>query len=127
MNPHNYHYDIYEDTDLAPIVADHWQYMEKVGFPFFDNFSSLERLDTFFNERILKYKSEDFKNQDIQKELLIFFYGKRETFVGITAAYLVNNPQKLLLIERFRYLHNDNNYVLEDFEKLIVHLEANYS
>jgi len=123
----NYHYSIYEDTDISPIVADHWQYMEKVGFPFFDNFSSLERIDSFINERILKHKSEDFKNQDIQKELLIFFYGKRETFVGITAAYLINNPQKLLLIERFRYLHNDNNYVLEDFEKLIVHLEANYS
>lgn len=123
----NYHYDIYEDTDIAPIVADHKLYMEQVGFPFFDNFSSLERIDAFINNRILKYKSEDFEKEDVQKELLRFFYGKKETFVGITAAYLVDNPEKQLLIERFRYLHNDNNYVLEDFEKLIAHLEANYS
>lgn len=123
----NYQYKIYEDTDLIPIVNDHFLYMEQVGFPFFENFSSIEKIDTYINSKILKYTFQEFENEDTQKVLLKFFYGKRETFVGITSAYLVNNPSKNSLIERFRYLHNGNNYVLEDFEKLINHLNENYA
>lgn len=125
----NYHYSIYEDTDISPIVADHWQYMEKIGFPFFDNFSSLERIDSFFNDRIIENRLEDFKKiveKPIEEKKWLDFYNVTGAYYGIVSAFLIKNKNIKDIINHYLLLYSKYP-VLEDFEKLIVHLEANYS
>ena len=125
----NYHYSIYEDTDISPIVADHWQYMEKVGFAFFDNFSSLERIDAFFNDRLLGKSFEEFQenlNEPIGEKKWLDFYNVTGANYGLVSAFLIKNKNIKEIIKRYILLYSKYP-VLEDFEKLIVHLEANYS
>ncbi len=125
----NYLYSIYEDTDISPIVADHWQYMEKVGFPFFDNFSSLERIDAFFNDRLLGKSFEEFQenlNEPIGEKKWLDFYNVTGANYGIVSAFLIKNKNIKEIIKRYTLLYSKYP-VLEDFEKLIIHLEANYS
>ncbi len=125
----NYHYSIYEGTDITPIVADHWQYMEKVGFPFFDNFSSLERIDAFFNDRLLGKSFEEFQenlNEPIGEKKWLDFYNVTGANYGLVSAFLIKNKNIKEIIKRYTLLYSKYP-VLEDFEKLIIHFEANFA
>lgn len=125
----NYHYDIYEDTDLAPIVADHCQYMQQVGFPFFDNFSSLERIDAFINGIFLEKNYEEFQeslNEPRGEKKWLDFFNVTGANYGLVSAFLIQSRNIEELVKRYIVLYSKYP-VIEDFEKLIVHLEANYS
>lgn len=124
----NYRYDIYEDTDLAPIVADHRLYMERVGVPFFDSFSSLEKVDTFINLKILKMTFKEFReniNEPIEEKKWLNFYNVTGANYGLVSAFLTKNLNKMELVKRYTLLYSVYP-VIEDFEKLIVYLETNY-
>lgn len=125
----NYYYSIYEDTDIRPIVSDHCHYMEQVGFSFFDSFSTLEKIDAFINDRIIKNSLEDFQKlleKPIEEKKWLDFYNVTGAYYGLVCAFLIKNKNIKDIINHYLLLYS-NYPVLEDFEKLINHLETNYS
>ena len=92
-------------------------FMEKVGFPFFDKLASLIGINDFINCRLMAGGRDHFKSEGQQVELKKFF-DKREVLSGVVSAYLTNNPQIDEILERYRILFDGNNYIVEDVEKI---------
>lgn len=117
-NGTSYYYDICIETDLQPIIDDHINFMEKVGFPFFEKMSTLEGIDDYINGRVLDGDKEYFQSEERQKEVKKFF-DKREVLSGIIAAQLIKNPRLNELIERYKIMFERNNYILDDVNKVL--------
>lgn len=118
----NYRYMIEEDTDLVPIFTDHQYYMEKVTFPFFEKMSTLEGIDSFFNDVItegdLPFFYSEFNQKFLQK-----FRRKREILIGVIAAKLNKRNNYNELLNRIKLLWEGNDYILNDFHTLVDYLE----
>ena len=111
-------YKVDEKSDIRQIVTDHIQYMEKVGFSFFDQLSSVEGINNFINNRIIEVDQEIFDSLSYRKKLEGFF-DKREVLSGVVSAFLINNQEIQLLLVRYRDLFQDNDYILADVEKIV--------
>jgi antitoxin component of RelBE/YafQ-DinJ toxin-antitoxin module len=118
----NYRYMIEEDTDLVPILTDHQYYMEKVTFPFFEKMSTLEGIDSFFNDVITEGDLPFFYSEYNQK-FLQKIRRKREILIGVIAAKLNKRKNYEELLHRIKLLWEGNDYILNDFHKLVDYLE----
>lgn len=121
-NGGSYYYSIDEYTDLAPILEDHRYFMEKVTFPLFDKLSSLEGIDSFFNDRILTGDMEYFMSEKRQM-FLNKVHQKREVLSGLIAAKLTNNLNISHLLFRYKSMWEGNNYILDDVDKLMLYFD----
>jgi len=117
-------YSIEKDTNLDPIVADHINFMNKVGLPFFTKVDSIEGINDFLNNRILKGDLAYFQSEERVKELKPYF-AQREVLSGITSAFLLNSQFIEELLHRYRLFFSGNNYVLEPMEKVVEHFTKN--
>jgi hypothetical protein len=108
---HGTTYRVDETTDLDKLVADHVNYMEKVGLPFFEKVSTLEGIHDFINDRILQATDDQF--EDIRR-----VYGKRDVLSGVTASYLLNKIKTESLIEKYYHLFEGSTYIFDDVQKI---------
>lgn len=113
----SYYYNIEKNTVLKPIVADHINFMEKVGLPFFDRLNSIEGISDYINCKLLDGDREYFRLNN-QQEALKKFFDKREVLSGVVSAYLTNNSEIEELLERYEILFEGNNYILDDVMKI---------
>jgi len=117
------YYKVGEGYDLEPIISDHIDFMEKIGFPFFDKLSSLEGINLFFNQKVLEGSFESFCTESRQKELK-YLLGIREALSALVVAYLLKdkNIEELIKRLRFRYSHevplNSINKVVNYFSEV---------
>ena len=118
----NYYYNIEEDTDLSPILEDHKYFMERVTFPLFDKMSTLEGIDDFLNDRILKGDMDFFMSENRQL-VLKKLNQKREAFSGLIAAKLNNKPYYDELINRYKTMYHYADYFLGQLELLTNYLK----
>ena len=121
---HGCTYVISEETKLSEVVNDHRNYMEKVGFPFFEKLESLEGIDHYYNSRLLELELGDLKNESIQKELNKI-YTKQEALSGVVAAYLISKSKFDELVDRVKIYFKNNDFVLNDLHELITYLNQN--
>lgn len=117
-------YVISEETDLSEVVSDHVNYMEKVGFPFFEKLVSIEGIDQYYNSRLLELGLEGLENESLLQELNKT-YTKQEALSGVVAAYLVRRPKFDELVDRVKIYFKDNEYVLNDLHNLVSYLKQN--
>jgi hypothetical protein len=103
---HGTTYKVDHETDLAKIVADHVNYMEKVGLPFFEKLSSIEGIYDYLSGLL-------FNNDNVRRII-----GKREVLSCVTAGYLLNHPSIDSLLQRLEVVYNGNNVVLNDVRKI---------
>lgn len=113
----SYYYSIEKNMLLDPIVADHINFMDRVGLPFLDRLNSLKGINDYINCKLLNRDREYFMLEDHQEGLKKFF-DKREVLSGVVSAYLTNNPEIDELLERYQILFEGNNYILKDVEKI---------
>jgi hypothetical protein len=118
INGSVYSYRVEKETNLDPIVADHINFMNKVGFPFFAKVDTLEGINDFLNNRILQGDLAYFQSEERIKELKLDF-AQREVLSGVTTAYLLDSPHIEELLHRYRIFFAGNNYVLEPMEKVV--------
>ncbi|GCC50454.1 hypothetical protein SanaruYs_06690 [Chryseotalea sanaruensis] len=104
-------YKVDQESDLSKLVADHVNYMEKVGLPFFEKVNSLQG--------IYKYLSDlFFKNEKVKKII-----GKREVLSCVAASYLLNDSDIEKLLRRLEELYAGNTYLLDDMQKIKQYFE----
>lgn len=115
---HGTTYRVDETTDLSKVVADHVNYMEKVGLLFFEKVSTLEGLHDFINGKILQ--ATDDKFDEIKR-----VYGKRDVLSGIAASYLLQSPDSEKLIENYLRLFEGNTFILDDVQKIKEYFQKN--
>lgn len=110
---HGTTYKVDQETDLTKIVADHVNYMEKVGLPFFEKLSSIEGIYDYLSGLL-------FNNDNVRRII-----GKREVLSCVTAGYLLNHPDINSLLQRVEVVYNGNNVVLGDVQKVKEYFENN--
>jgi hypothetical protein len=118
INGSVYSYQVEKETNLDPIVADHINFLNLVGFPFFAKVDTLEGINDFLNNRILQGDLAYFQSEERIKELKLDF-AQREVLSGVTTAYLLDSPHIEELLHRYRIFFAGNNYVLEPMEKVV--------
>ncbi|MEZ4885834.1 MAG: hypothetical protein R3E32_13965 [Chitinophagales bacterium] len=118
----SYFYNIEMETNLSPIIADHIDFMDKVGIPFFEKNNTLKGIDEYLNNRILKLPWEILKENNLSN-LLVHPLHKREVLSGIIAAHLIENPRLKELTDKYIYIFNENNYILDDLKKILLFFE----
>jgi hypothetical protein len=108
---HGTTYRVDETTDLDKLVADHVNYMEKVGLPFFEKVSTLEGIHDFINGKIMQAADDQF--EDIKR-----VYGKRDVLSGVTVSYLLNKLDTESLIQKYIHLFEGSTYIFDDVQKI---------
>ena len=106
-------YKVDQETDLTKLVADHVNYMEKVGLPFFEKVGSIEGIYDYLSGLL-------FNNEKVRKII-----GKREVLSCVTAGYLQNHPDIEKLLERLQKVYAGNTYILDDVQKIRDHFATN--
>ena len=110
-------YQLKNENDINRIVADHSDYMRKVGFRFFDQFSTLIGISDFMNKRILEVSQETFDSPSLRKDIGRDFSSKK-VISAITAAYLVEHPKIDVLLGRYRIAFDGIEYTLDRMKKI---------
>lgn len=113
----SYYYNLEKNTPLEPVVADHINFMNIIGLPFFNMLNSIEGINDYINCKLLDGDREYFMLKDQQVHLKKFL-DKREVLSGVTSAYLVDNPEIDELLYRYRILFEGNDYILDDVKKI---------
>jgi len=108
---HGCTYKVDFESDLSELVKDHLNYMEKVGFPFFNKVES--------TQGVYEYLSGLFFNQaDIIKIL-----GKREALSCLISGYIINAKNIKETIRCLENTYRESPFVWNDLEKIINHFE----
>lgn len=99
-------YKVNQETNFDPIIADHVNYMEKVGFPFFEKVSSLEGIYEYLSGIL-------FKKENANKII-----GKREILSCLAAAYLLRSSNIESLLKKLEDLYVGSRYIYSDVQKI---------
>jgi len=118
-----YSYRVEKDTNLYPIVEDHINFMNQVGMLFLEQVNSLEGINDFLNNRILKGDIVYFQSAERVNELKPYF-SQREVLSGVTSAFLLKSPNIEELLHRYRLFFAGNSYVLEPMEKVVEYFQS---
>ncbi len=119
-----YSYEVEESTDLTPIVEDHISFMEKVGFKYFEALITVKGINEYFNDRLLELSDEVFEDATKKEETGDSFQ-KEEVLSAIVSAHVEKDERLNEIIERYKKLYSDNNWYLQDIEKLVEFLNKN--
>ncbi|UKN01175.1 hypothetical protein K6119_15705 [Paracrocinitomix mangrovi] len=120
----SYYYSIEENTNLTPIVEDHINFMEKVGFRYFEALSTIHGINEYFNNRLLGLSDEFFENPTKKEEIGDSFQ-KEEVLSAIVAAHLEKDERYKKIVERYKKIYSNNDWYLEDIETLVEYLNQN--
>ena len=108
-----YNYSISADTDLTPIIEDHINFMEKVGFKYFEALSTVKGINEYFNSRLLNLNEEDFSSEEVRRS-----FQKEEILSAIVAAHLEKDKRYTEIVDRYKKLYSEVELYLQDIEKL---------
>ena len=114
-----YSYSIEEDADLTPIIEDHINFMEKVGFKYFEALSSVKGINEYFNSRLLNLNKEDFSSEEVSRS-----FQKEEILSAIVAAHLEKDKRYNEIVERYKKLYSEVELYLQDIEKLTEYIAS---
>lgn len=88
------------ENDLDKMVAHHEGFMNKVGWKFFEQTSTLEGISQYLNEPILKTSVESLSEEE--KIRLVRQNGVDSMINGIVSAWLVNEEEFEKLVSNYR-------------------------
>ena len=115
----SYYYSIEENTNLTPIIEDHINFMEKVGFKYFEALSSVKGTNEYFNSRLLNLNKEDFSSEEVSRS-----FQKEEILSAIVAAHLEKDKRYNEIVERYKKLYSEVELYLQDIEKLTEYIAS---
>lgn len=107
-------YKISNEEDILKVVDHHFFFMENIGFKYFENFTSLDKMNSFLNTSLLRIATSDIENINFYQN----FFDRREVLSAIIASYFIDNKKHEETISLYKDFFIDNNYMLNSIETL---------